>query len=283
MKDKEFGLRGWPPRAILQYWCWPLPGLTTCQWPRFYTTRWHSYPYISVLEEVSSHTIVIWKVLEFLELTLPSGEIKSNIPQENMQPAMVDPLLPFNEALLDPIMAAWEKPFQVQQTKGRLPAVTEPCKWPHYVFLPPITSDFSWPNVLSEAKSQCLFLQIPRKGIQETWWLGSQRFFSCSWAIHTANATFIWGRFINALRVLAKFTEKAVLVHDGWSSKQILNCGLGSVDVIARSIGSAVLLCQLAWVYSTEFSDMHATFNDMPFELEWLLTGKTWIIQEQKG
>ncbi|KAJ1197734.1 hypothetical protein NDU88_001588, partial [Pleurodeles waltl] len=48
----------------------------------------------------------------FLDLPLPVAEAKQNLLTEVLHPASAaaEPLLPFNEALLDPVLEVWKKP-----------------------------------------------------------------------------------------------------------------------------------------------------------------------------
>ncbi|KAJ1165464.1 hypothetical protein NDU88_005892 [Pleurodeles waltl] len=63
-------------------------------------------------EEAASFHAVIRKAAEVLDLPLPAVEVKRNLLTEVLHPTSVavEPLLPFNEALLDPIKDIWKKP-----------------------------------------------------------------------------------------------------------------------------------------------------------------------------
>ncbi|KAJ1135716.1 hypothetical protein NDU88_002151 [Pleurodeles waltl] len=63
-------------------------------------------------DEAATFHSVIRKAADFLDLPLPVSETKPNILTEVLHPASTtaEPLLPFNEALLDPIMEIWKKP-----------------------------------------------------------------------------------------------------------------------------------------------------------------------------
>ncbi|KAJ1101769.1 hypothetical protein NDU88_006833 [Pleurodeles waltl] len=63
-------------------------------------------------EEAASFHSVIRKAADYLDLPLSAAEVKTNLLTEVLHPSTssADPLLPFHEALLEPIMDLWRKP-----------------------------------------------------------------------------------------------------------------------------------------------------------------------------
>ena len=62
--------------------------------------------------DVTSYHSVVKKVAELLGLPLSTKEVKSNLLTDVLHstPQTPEPLLPFNEALTEPILSVWEKP-----------------------------------------------------------------------------------------------------------------------------------------------------------------------------
>ena len=57
--------------------------------------------------EVTSYHVMVKRATELLNLPLPTKEVKSNLLTEvlHQNPQTSEPLLPFNEAIVEPVLA----------------------------------------------------------------------------------------------------------------------------------------------------------------------------------
>ena len=62
--------------------------------------------------EATSYHVMVRRAAELLDLQLPVKEIKSNFLTEVLMPSSsnTEPLLPFHEAVAEPVLSVWEKP-----------------------------------------------------------------------------------------------------------------------------------------------------------------------------
>ena len=98
----------------------------------------------------SSYHSVIGKAAELLDLQLPAKEVKSNLITEVLVPPSggVEYLLPFHEAVSEPVMLTWEKPASA-------PAVSTDQL---HLFYPPIQPQKAWwCRPLAPQSKACLF------------------------------------------------------------------------------------------------------------------------------
>ncbi|XP_069089255.1 volume-regulated anion channel subunit LRRC8C-like [Pleurodeles waltl] len=159
-------------------------------------------------EEAASFHAVVWKAADFLDLPLPAADVKTNILTEVLHPASAvgEPLLPFSEALMNPIREVWKKPVTstaVNRTVARRYRVAPGD--PAFLSKHPTseslvvqascssrTAPGSFPGVPADRESTRMD-QSAKKALS-----------SCSMALKSTNATSILGKYIYALMDEAK-------------------------------------------------------------------------------
>ncbi|XP_069057855.1 glutamine-rich protein 2 [Pleurodeles waltl] len=154
-------------------------------------------------EEAASFHSVIKKAADFFNLPLPVSEPKPNILTEVLHPAstVAEPLLPFNEALLDPILEIWKKPVSSSAVNRSVA-----CRYQVALADPGFLSRHPTPESLvvqascSSRTAPGSFPGVPSDRDSKKMDQSSKKAFSsCSMALKSTNATCILGRYIYAL------------------------------------------------------------------------------------
>ncbi|KAJ1092778.1 hypothetical protein NDU88_005888 [Pleurodeles waltl] len=237
-------------------------------------------------EEAASFHAVVRKAASFLDLPLPVAEAKQNLLTEVLHPASAaaEPLLPFNEALLDPVLEVWKKPVSssaVHRVVARRyraapsdPGFLSRHPTPESLVVQASCSSKSapgsFPTVHGDRDSKKLDAQ------------SKKIFSSCSLALKATNATCILGRYIHALMddISSSFTELPQglldVVSDAQAAAtQIIQSGLDTTDSVARAMGTAVVARRQAWLRNSGFSaDVQSTLLDLPFDGDRLFGAK---------
>ncbi|KAJ1194675.1 hypothetical protein NDU88_003961 [Pleurodeles waltl] len=169
-------------------------------------------PEWDITEEATSFHTVVRKAAELLDLPLSVAEVKTNLLTEVLHPSAssADPLLPFNEALTEPILDLCRKPVTT-------PAVNRAVARRHRgapgdpVFLPRHTTPESLVvQVCCSAKSAPgTFPGVPTDRESKRMEQSSKKIFSsCSMALKATNSTCVLGRYVHALMDSAKEMAK---------------------------------------------------------------------------
>ncbi|KAJ1217777.1 hypothetical protein NDU88_005369 [Pleurodeles waltl] len=237
-------------------------------------------------EEAASFHTVVRKAASFLDLPLPVVEAKQNLLTEVLHPASAaaEPLLPFNDALLDPVLEVWKKP-------ASSPAVHRAVARRYRTA--PTDSGFLSRHPTPESlvvQASCSSKSAPGSfptvpGDRDSKKLEAQSkkiFSSCSLALKATNATCILGRYIHALMddISSSFTELPQglldLVSDAQAAAtQIIQTGLDTTDSVARAMGTTVVERRQAWLRNSGFStDVQSTLLDLPFDGDKLFGAK---------
>ncbi|KAJ1112338.1 hypothetical protein NDU88_000606 [Pleurodeles waltl] len=237
-------------------------------------------------EEAASFHAVVRKAANFLGLPLPVAEAKQNLLTEVLHPASAaaEPLLPFNEALLDPVLEVWKKPVSssaVHRAVARRYR-TAPSD-PGFLSRHPTPESLVVQASCSSKSAPGSFPTVP--GDRDSKKLDAQSkkiFSSCSLALKATNATCILGRYVHALMddISSSFTELPQGLLDFFSdaqaaATQIIQSGLDTTDSVARAMGTAVVARRQAWLRNSGFSaDVQSTLLDLPFDGDKLFGAK---------
>lgn len=221
------------------------------------------------------------KATELLDLQLPTAEYKPNILTEVLHSpsAVVEPLLPFNDALTEPIMEVWRKPLPS-------PAVSKVVarRYRTAPGNPALLSSHPSPES-SVVQASCskqsygAFPLTPADRDSKKMEQSAKKIFSSScMALKSTNTACLLGRYLHALMDSAKqlapklqeeerdnFME--VLTGAQAASKQVILPGLDTADSVARIMGSSIASRRQAWLRSSNFSpDDQATLVVLPFD-----------------
>ncbi|KAJ1081047.1 hypothetical protein NDU88_001231 [Pleurodeles waltl] len=228
---------------------------------------------------------VIRNAADFLDLPLPTAEVKRNLLTEVLHPASAsaEPLLPFNEALLDPIKDIWLKPVSTTPVNRAVARRyrTAPGD-PVFLSRQPSPESLVVQASCSSRSSPGSFPGTPAdresKKMDHT---AKKTFSSCSMALKSSNATCILGRYIHALMEEAKghpnlSQEMLQLLADAQAAAtQVIQSGLDTSDSVARAMGTTIVSRRQSWLRSSGFSsDVQATLLDLPFDGEKLFGTK---------
>ncbi|KAJ1110107.1 hypothetical protein NDU88_007462 [Pleurodeles waltl] len=236
-------------------------------------------------EEAASFQAVIRKAADFLDLPLPAAEMKRNLLTEVLHPASVvaEPLLPFNEALLDPIKDIWRKPV-TSTAVNRAVARRYRAAPGDLDFLSkhPTPGSLVVQASCSSQSAPGLFPGTPAdRESKKMDQAAKKAFSSCSMALKSTNATCILGRYIHALMEEAKGHPELpqevlhLLTDAPAAATQVIQSELDTSDSVARAMGTSIVLRCQAWLRSSGFSsDVQATLLDLPFDGEKLFGTK---------
>ncbi|KAJ1131499.1 hypothetical protein NDU88_009835 [Pleurodeles waltl] len=245
-------------------------------------------------EEAASFHAVVRKAASFLDLPLPVAETKQNLLTEVLHPASAaaEPLLPFNDALLDPVLEVWKRPVSspaVHRAVARRyrAAPTDPG----FLSRHPTPESLVVQASCSSKSAPGSFPTVP--GDRDSKKLDAQSkkiFSSCSLALKATNATCILGRYIHALMddISSSFTELPQglldVVSDAQAAAtQIIQSGLDTTDSVARAMGTTVVARRQAWLRNSGFSaDVQSTLLDLPFDGDKLFGAKADSALEQE-
>lgn len=230
---------------------------------------------------IAPYHMVMRKATELLDLQLPTAEYKPNILTEVLHSpsAVVEPLLPFNDALTEPIMEVWRKPLpspavskvvaRRYRTAPRNPAFLSSHPSPESLVV----------QASCSKQSSGAFPQTPADRDSKKMEQSAKKIFSSSsMALKSTNTICLLGRYLHALMDSAKhlapklpeeerdnFME--VLTDAQAASKQVIQSGLDTADSVARIMGSSIASRRQAWLRSSNFSpDVQATLVDLPFD-----------------
>ena len=156
--------------------------------------------------EASAYHLTVRKAADLLDLQLPTKEIESNLLTEVLMPTSsnAEPLLPFHEAVAEPVISAWEKPATSSAVNKSLARRYWPAPGgPAYLSAHPTpeslvvqascsSSGMSFPTTPSDRES--------KKQGQEA----KKIFSSGSMSLKSINATCLLGRYVHALLVSAQ-------------------------------------------------------------------------------
>ncbi|KAJ1085596.1 hypothetical protein NDU88_005726 [Pleurodeles waltl] len=237
-------------------------------------------------EEAATFHAVVRKAANFLDLPLPVAEAKQNLLTEVLHPASAaaEPLLPFNEALLDPVLEVWKKPVSssaVHRAVARRYR-TAPSD-PGFLSRHPTPESLVVQASCSSKSAPGSFPALPGDRDYKKLDAQSKKIFSsCSLALKATNATCILGRYIHALMddISSSFTELPQglldVVSDAQAAAtQIIQSGLDTTDSVARAMGTAVVARRQAWLRNSGFSaDVQSTLLDLPFDGDKLFGAK---------
>ncbi|KAJ1095605.1 hypothetical protein NDU88_000764 [Pleurodeles waltl] len=237
-------------------------------------------------EEAASFHAVVRKAASFLDLPLPVAETKQNLLTEVLHPASAaaEPLLPFNDALQDPVLEVWKRPVSspaVHRAVARRyrAAPTDPG----FLSRHPTPESLVVQASCSSKSAPGSFPTVP--GDRDSKKLDAQSkkiFSSCSLAFKATNATCILGRYVHALMedISSSFTELPQglldVVSDAQAAAtQIIQAGLDTTDSVARAMGTTVVARRQAWLRNSGFSaDVQSTLLDLPFDGDKLFGAK---------
>ncbi|KAJ1118686.1 hypothetical protein NDU88_006874 [Pleurodeles waltl] len=228
-------------------------------------------------EEAATFHAVVRKAANFLELPLPVAEAKQNLLTEVLHPASTaaEPLLPFNEALLDPVLEVWKKPVSSSAVNRAVARRYRAAPSdPGFLSRHPTPESLVVQASCSARSAPGSFPTVP--GDRDSKKLDSQSkkiFSSCSMALKSTNATCILGRYIYALmdEITSSHTELPQgllnIVSDAQAAAtQVIQSGLDTTDSVARAMGTAVVARRQAWLRNSGFSsDVQSTLLDLPF------------------
>ncbi|KAJ1098777.1 hypothetical protein NDU88_003884 [Pleurodeles waltl] len=237
-------------------------------------------------EEADTFHAVIRKAANFLELPLPVTEAKQNLLTEVLHPASTsaDPLLPFNEVLLEPVLEVWKKPVSssaVNRSVARRYRAA-PAD-PGFLTRHPTPESLVVQASCSARSAPGSFPSVPSDRDSKKMDMQSKKVFSsCSMALKSTNATCILGRYIYALMDEITSTHTEVpqgllnLVSDAQAAAtQVIQSGLDTTDSVARAMGTAVVTRRQAWLRNSGFSsDLQSTLLDLPFDGDKLFGAK---------
>ncbi|KAJ1116790.1 hypothetical protein NDU88_004996 [Pleurodeles waltl] len=237
-------------------------------------------------EEAASFHAVVRKAASFLDLPLPVVEAKQNLLTEVLHPASAaaEPLLPFNDALLDPVLEVWKRPASspaVHRAVARRyrAAPTDPS----FLSRHPTPESLVVQASCSSKSAPGSFPTVPGDRDSKKLEAQSKKIFSsCSLALKATNATCILGRYIHALMddISSSFTELPQGLLDLASNAQaaatqIIQTGLDTTDSVARAMGTTVVARRQAWLRNSGFSaDVQSTLLDLPFDGDKLFGAK---------
>ncbi|KAJ1168845.1 hypothetical protein NDU88_000758 [Pleurodeles waltl] len=237
-------------------------------------------------EEAASFHAVVRKAASFLDLPLPVVEAKQNLLTEVLHPASAaaEPLLPFNDALLDPVLEVWKRPASspaVHRAAARRyrAAPTDPG----FLSRHPTPESLVVQASCSSKSAPGSFPTVPGDRDSKKLEAQSKKIFSsCSLALKATNATCILGRYIHALMddISSSFTELPQGLLDLVSNAQaaatqIIQTGLDTTDSVARAMGTTVVARRQAWLRNSGFSaDVQSTLLDLPFDGDKLFGAK---------
>ncbi|KAJ1149390.1 hypothetical protein NDU88_002200, partial [Pleurodeles waltl] len=232
-------------------------------------------------EEAASFHAVVRNAADFLDLPLPAVEVKRNLLTEVLHPAsaVAEPLLPFNEALLDPIKDIWKKPVTSAAVNRRYRVAPGD---PDFLTKPPTPESLVVQASCSSRSAPGSFPGAPadresKKMDQAV----KNTFSSCSMALKSTNVTCILGHYMHALMDEAKghpglSQEVFNLLSDAEAAAtQVIQSGLDASDSVARAMGTSIVLRRQAWLRSSGFStDVQTTLLDLPFDGDKLFGAK---------
>ncbi|KAJ1202338.1 hypothetical protein NDU88_006138 [Pleurodeles waltl] len=237
-------------------------------------------------EEAATFHAVVRKAANFLELPLPVAEAKQNLLTEILHPASTaaEPLLPFNEALLDPVLEVWKKPVSssaVHRAVARRYRAAPSD--PGFLSRHPTPESLVVQASCSSRSAPGSFPTVP--GDRDSKKMDSQSkkiFSSCSMALKSTDASCILGRYIYAL--MDEITSSHMELPQGLlnivsdaqaAATQVIQSGLDTTDSVARAMGTAVVARRQAWLRNSGFSaDVQSTLLDLPFDGDKLFGAK---------
>ncbi|KAJ1217530.1 hypothetical protein NDU88_005124 [Pleurodeles waltl] len=164
-------------------------------------------------EEAATFHAVIKKAANFLELPLPVTEVKQNLLTEVLHPASTsaEPLLPFNEALLEPVLEVWKKPvFSSAVNRFVARRYRAAPTDPGFLSRHPTPESLVVQASCSTRSAPGSFPSVPADRDSKKMDMQSKKVFSsCSMALKSINATCILGRYIYALmdEITSTYTE----------------------------------------------------------------------------
>lgn len=188
------------------------------------------------------------------DLQLPTMEVTSNIRMEVLHSTShtAEPLLPFSEALTEPILAIWEKPSTSSAVSRQIacyykpPAPGVPDFLSTYLSLESLVIRASCSSNLTPG----LFPSLPsnwesKKIEQQT----RKIILAASIALKILNATCLMGKYVHALLDSAQTSISNQsnelnahfkgLINDGLATaKQVIQSGFHTVDSVARVMGT---------------------------------------------
>ncbi|KAJ1209616.1 hypothetical protein NDU88_004990 [Pleurodeles waltl] len=241
-------------------------------------------------EEAASFHSVVRKAADYLDLPLSAAEVKTNLLTKVLHPSTssADPLLPFNKALLEPIMDLWRKPVSAPAVNRAVarrhrgapedPGFLSPHPTPESLVVQASCSTKSAPSSFPVAPSDRKSKRMEQSS--------KKIFSSCSMALKAVNATCVLGRYVHALMDSAKamvgdLPQEAqkpfgTLFSDAQAAaQQIIQSSLDTTDSIARAMRTSVATRRHAWLRSSGFSsDVQTTILDLLFDGEWLFREK---------
>ncbi|KAJ1180645.1 hypothetical protein NDU88_005865 [Pleurodeles waltl] len=237
-------------------------------------------------EEAATFHAVVRKAANFLDLPLLVAEAKQNLLTEVLHPASAaaEPLLPFNEALLDPVLEVWKKPVSSSKVHRAVARRYRAAPSdPGFLSRHPTPESLVVQASCSSKSAPGSFPTVP--GDRDSKKLDAQSkkiFSSCSLALKATNATCILGRYIHALMddISSSFMELPQglldVVSDAQAAAtQIIQSGLDTTDSVARAMGTAVVARRQAWLRNSGFSaDVQSTLLDLPFDGDKLFGAK---------
>ncbi|KAJ1176220.1 hypothetical protein NDU88_001503 [Pleurodeles waltl] len=236
-------------------------------------------------KEAASFHAVIRKAADFLDLPLPAAEVKRNPLTEVLHPTSVtvEPLLPFNEALLDPIKDIWRKPVSTAAVNRAVARLYRAAPGdPVFLSKHPTPESLGVQASCSSRSSLGSFPGTPAdRESKKMDHIVKKAFSSCSMALKSTNATCILGRYIHALMEEMKghpnlSQEMLQLMTDAQAAAtQVIQSGLDTSDSVARAMGMTIVSRRQSWLRSSGFSsDVQATLLDLPFDGEKLFGTK---------
>ena len=180
--------------------------------------------------------------------------MESNLTEVLLQnPQASEPLLPFNEAISDPVLTVWEKPTSapaVSQAIARRykPAPDDPTYLTAHLTPESLVFQASCSSRLGQGSFPTTPSDRESKKQEQT---AKKIFSSGSMALKSINASCLMGRYIHALlesvQSLMPHLSDAVksdfreLIIDGQNAaQQVIQAGLDTADSVARSMGTSV-------------------------------------------
>ncbi|KAJ1210644.1 hypothetical protein NDU88_006006 [Pleurodeles waltl] len=229
-------------------------------------------------EEAASFHSVIRKAADFLELPLPMEQVKTNILTEVLHPAtaIAAPLLPFNEALMDPIVEIWKKPFSSSAVSRSVARRYRSVPGdPEFLSKHPSPESLVVQASCSSRSAPGSFPGVPSDRESKHMEQSAKKVFSsCSMALISADATCFLGRYIHAIMDAANAAWldmpqdlQGLLLNAQSAATQVIQSGLDTTDSVARAMGTSNATRRQAWLRTSGFSsDVQAMLLDLPFD-----------------
>ncbi|KAJ1214845.1 hypothetical protein NDU88_002456 [Pleurodeles waltl] len=209
-------------------------------------------------EEAASFHTVVRKAASFLDLPLPVVEAKQNLLTEVLHPASAaaEPLLPFNDALLDPVLEVWKKPASSPAAHRAVARRyrTAPTD-PGFLSRHPTPESLVVQASCSSKSAPGSFPTVP--GDRDSKKAGGaveEDFFVLQSGIKSHQRNLYPGEA---------------------AATQIIQTGLDTTDSVARAMGTTVVERRQAWLRNSGFSaDVQSTLLDLPFDGDKLFGAK---------